>query len=145
MSSRRVFVDTGAWFALQVPDDRPHAEAAATLPTLVSRIRTLVTSNLVVGETYTLLRITRGYDAAKTFLDLVSSTRKLDVAFISRDLEKHAYRLLDRYAEHPVSYVDATSFALMKAHRIRHAFAFDTDFATAGFIRIPVDMEPDQL
>jgi predicted nucleic acid-binding protein len=41
--------------------------------------------------------------------------------------------------------VDATSFAFMRAERIRHAFAFDSHFATAGFLRVPVDVGVEQL
>ena len=43
------------------------------------------------------------------------------------------------YSDHPFSFVDGTSFALMRQQRIRFAFAFDTHFATAGFVRIPMD------
>jgi predicted nucleic acid-binding protein len=35
--------------------------------------------------------------------------------------------------------VDGTSFALMRRRKIRHAFAFDRHFASAGFIRVPLD------
>jgi hypothetical protein len=30
----------------------------------------------------------------------------------------------------------------MRQQRIRHAFAFDAHFATAGFLRIPMDVRP---
>jgi len=35
--------------------------------------------------------------------------------------------------------MDGTSFALMRQQRMQHAFAFDTHFVTAGFLRIPQD------
>jgi hypothetical protein len=34
---------------------------------------------------------------------------------------------------HRLSLVDATSFVLMRKHKLRVAFAFDTHFSTAGF------------
>lgn len=145
MSVSRVFVDTGAWFALQVTDDRHHEAAASALPILLSTARMLLTSNLVVGETYTLLRITKGYGTAKEFLHRTATSDKLEVAFIDRAIEERAYRLLNRFAEHPFSYVDATSFAIMKGRRVRHAFAFDRHFSTAGFVRVPIDLPPEQL
>ena len=55
MNLGRVFVDTGAWFALQVTDDAEHEGARESLPMLLDRSRSLVTSSAVVGETYTLL------------------------------------------------------------------------------------------
>jgi predicted nucleic acid-binding protein len=51
-----VFVDTGAWYAVQVADDEWHRDAGETLHGIVAGPHVLVTSNRVVGETYTLLR-----------------------------------------------------------------------------------------
>jgi uncharacterized protein len=46
----------------------------------------------------------------------------------------------DRFKDHPLSFVDATSFAVMRQQRIQHAFAFDAHFVAAGFLRIPQDV-----
>jgi predicted nucleic acid-binding protein len=135
----RVFVDTGAWFAIQATDDAHYDTARKALPQIVSK--SLVTSNLIIGETYTLLRLSKGYREAKRFLDKAAQSQKLERLFITENLERQAYEILHRYADHPFSFVDSTSFALMRQQRIRHAFAFDSHFATAGFIRIPVDFQ----
>ena len=34
------------------------------------------------------------------------------------------------------SYVDATSFRVMRDRRLREALAFDQDFAAAGFVEV---------
>ena len=140
MTLGRVFVDTGGWIALQVSDDEHHPAATDAAPHLMAACKGLVTSNLVVGETYTLLRMVKGYPAAKRFLEKLAQSARLERAFITEGLERQAYQILHRYAEHPFSYVDATSFALMRHEGIRYAFAFDADFATAGFVRIPADL-----
>jgi predicted nucleic acid-binding protein len=137
----RVFVDTGAWFALQVTDDEHHDAAREAFPQIVEASKSLVASNLIIGETYTLLRLTKGYQEAKRFLDKLAQSEKLERLFITESLERQAYEILHRYADHPFSFVDCTSFALMRQQRIRYAFAFDSRFATAGFIRIPVDFQ----
>jgi predicted nucleic acid-binding protein len=135
-----VFVDTGAWFATQAMDDAHYAEACETLPTILEAARTLVTSNLVIGETYTLMRLTKGYKEAKRFLDTLTQSQKLEHLFCTEQVEQEAYEILHQYADHAFSYVDATSFAVMRRRRIKHAFAFDVHFRTAGFVRIPVDL-----
>lgn len=140
MNFGRVFVDTGAWFAIQATDDTHHEAARRTLPAIVQASQSLVTSNLIVGETYTLLRLSKGYREAKRFLDTLSQSTRLERVFITESLEQQAYEILHRYSDHPFSFVDATSFALMRQQRIRHAFAFDSHFATAGFLRIPGDV-----
>jgi predicted nucleic acid-binding protein len=145
MRARRVFVDSGAWYAIQVADDEWHAEAAETLHDLLAGPHSLVTTNHVVGETYTLLRITCGHAVAIRFLDRLEETRRLETIFVPEEWEKRAYTILRQYADQDFSFVDATSFAVMRAARIRHAFAFDQHFATAGFARIPHDLPVMQL
>ena len=145
MTPRRIFVDSGAWFATQVADDAHHEEAATALKGLIALPIVLVTTNHVVGETYTLLRVTRGYDACQRFLESLDQTRRLERIFLSQDVERRAFAILDRYRDHDFSFVDATSFAFMRAERIRHAFAFDSHFAAAGFMRVPADVGIGQL
>jgi predicted nucleic acid-binding protein len=145
MTPRRVFVDSGAWFAAQAADDAHHEEAARALRGLLALPVVLVTTNHVVGETYTLLRVTRGYDACRRFLELLDQTRRLERIFVTQDLERRAFAILDRYRDHDFSFVDATSFAFMRAERIRHAFAFGSHFAAAGFARVPGDIGIAQL
>lgn len=139
-----VFIDTGAWFAVQVANDAHHGMASDTFGHLLGGGRALVTSNLVIGETYTLLRVSKGYRAAKRFLDLLAQSRRVDRLFITEPLERQAYEILDRFADHPFSFVDATTFAVMRQQRIQHAFAFDAHFVTAGFLRIPQDVRPSE-
>jgi len=65
--------------------------------------------------------------------------------FVEEDVERRAFVLIERYRDHDFSFVDGTSFTVMRAQRIRHAFAFDAHFATAGFLRVPLDLGLDQL
>jgi len=45
-------------------------------------------------------------------------------------------RWLRERDEREYSFVDATSFTVMRSLRIREAFAFDGDFAAAGFTEL---------
>jgi uncharacterized protein len=141
MTLGRVFVDTGAWFALQVEDDAHHAAARRTFPVLMAVCRSLVTSNLVIGETYTLLRMTAEHAEAQRFIEKIKQSAKLERVFVTESGEQQAYQLLQRYADQPFSFVDATSFVIMRQQRIRYAFAFDRHFVTAGFLRIPGEVQ----
>jgi uncharacterized protein len=58
------------------------------------------------------------------------------VLFVSEELERQALRWLRRRDEQPYSFVDATSFALMKKLRIREALAFDAHFTAARFVEL---------
>lgn len=96
----------------------------------------LVTSNHVRGETWTLLLRRLWHEAAVRFLDRVESSEALKVEFVSERLEAEAIAWLRRHDERSYSFVDATSFALMRSLRIREALAFDDDFEAAGFVTL---------
>ncbi len=49
-----------------------------------------------------------------------------------------AYRFRADDDERTYSFVDATSFAVMRRNRIRDALAFDGDFSAAGFVEFRV-------
>jgi predicted nucleic acid-binding protein len=124
------FVDSSFWIAVYYPRDRWHSEAVALLE---RHPRDLVTSNHVRGETWTFLRRRLGHSLGTHFLDRLDSTGTTRVVFVERELEREALDWLRRHDERPYSFVDATSFALMRSLGITQALAFDGDFAAAGF------------
>jgi predicted nucleic acid-binding protein len=67
---------------------------------------------------------------------MVERTPRLEVVFTGEGLERESLNWLRRHHERPYSFVDATSFALMRTLGIREALAFDGDFAAAGFIEL---------
>jgi predicted nucleic acid-binding protein len=124
------FVDTSFWVALLVPRDSHHEEAKALWR---SGRDTLLTTSHVVGETWTFLRRRAGHSAAVSFLDATSRSERLVVVHVDQEIEQAAFEWLRRHDERQYSFVDATSFEVMRRRRIGKAFAFDGDFAAAGF------------
>lgn len=55
---------------------------------------------------------------------------------VGEELEAEALRWLRRHDEREYSFVDATSFAVMRARKIRDALTFDGDFKAAGFVEL---------
>ncbi len=52
------------------------------------------------------------------------------------EIEDDAWRWLRRHSEREYSFVDASSFVLMRRRRIHEALAFDGDFTAAGFLEV---------
>lgn len=126
-----IFVDTSFWVALRNRSDSSHDLAQSLLARHASE--PLLTSNHVRGETWTLLRRRAGHRSAVDFLDSIDRSPRVRVVFVSEEVETAAVRWLRRHDEREYSFVDATSFALMRSLRIRDALAFDGDFSAAGF------------
>ena len=129
-----IFVDTSFWIGAVAARDAHHAEADGLLQRYGEQ--QLVTSNHVRGETWTFLRRRYGHRLGVAFLDRLERSPRLRVLFVSEELEAEALRWLRRRADRDYSFVDATSFALMRSLRIREALSFDGDFAAAGFTEL---------
>ena len=129
-----IFVDSSFWIGLTDELDERHAMASDLLR--LNDGDALVTSNHVLGETWTFLRRRHRHSVAMRFLESAQSGERLEIAFTSRELEADAWAWLRRHDEREYSFVDATSFALMRKLRIREALAFDGDFAAAGFVEL---------
>ncbi len=128
------FVDTSFWFSLQDRLDRHHGEAAALAAG--QHPERLLTSNHVVGETWTIIRRRLGHAAAVGFLDRLRALPNLEIAHVDEALEAEAWGWLRRHDEREYSFVDATSFVMTRRRRVREALAFDGDFAAAGFVEL---------
>lgn len=129
-----IFVDTSFWVALRNRRDSHHEEANELLDELGRS--PILTTNHVVGETWTFLRRRAGHAAGAAFLDVVEQADRLVVEHVSETLEGRALRWLQRHDEREYSFVDATSFQVMTASRIDSALAFDGDFTAAGFLEM---------
>ena len=137
MTKNKIFVDTGAWFAIADKSDQYHNQAVGVYPRLFKDNDYLTTTNLVIAETYILIRRTMGHKPAVTFLRNIGASPRVAKIYSDQTLEQDAQNILGKYQDQDFSYADAVSFATMKHHGIDRAFSFDQHFITAGFAIIP--------
>lgn len=126
------FVDTSFWVALQFGRDSHHEQARA----LWDVPEALLSSNHVLGETWTFLRRRLGHESAVDFLERAARSGRLAIHHVGEATEQDAWRWLHRHDERAYSFVDATSFASMRRLRLTEALAFDGDFSAAGFVEV---------
>jgi predicted nucleic acid-binding protein len=127
------FVDTSFWIALLSDEDRHYAAAQK----LIDRAPgPLLTSNHVVGETWTWIGRRFGHERAVACIRAVRAVPTLTILHVEPEIEEDAWRWLARRDEREYSFVDATSFAVMRRRRMREALAFDGDFSAAGFVEL---------
>lgn len=127
------FADTSYWVAFHRRRETHH-EAARAL--WLADPGPVVTSELVLGETWTFLRRRESHSAAVRFLDLLHASPRVSVLASDTDTVERAWQWLRRHDEREYSFVDATSFALMRSNKIQEALAFDHDFTAAGFVEL---------
>lgn len=136
---RIIFVDTSVHYALVDKNDPAHRLAREFLEHQSKNEIALVTSNFIVSETYTLITGRLGRRIAIGYIEAIKKDELkglYSIERISMEDEKNAWNILITQ-EQRYSYVDATSFALMKRLGLSTAFAFDKHFKVYGFSVIP--------
>lgn len=132
-----IFIDTSAWIALVDKDDSHHKEAALSYPPLLKNCRNLITSNLVIAETYIIILNELGHKLAIDFLEKLKASPRILKVYSNEDTEEEGELILAKYGDQNFSYTDAVSFVIMKRQRIKKAFCFDKHFLIAGFVSVP--------
>lgn len=127
------FADTSFWVALLRQRDAHHRTARRLLDGGLGRV---LTTNHVLGETWTFLRRRGGHGTATGFLAMAEHNDALTVTHVTESVEEDAWSWLRAHGEREYSFVDATSFAVMRRRRLSEALAFDGDFAAAGFTEV---------
>lgn len=132
-----IFVDSSAWIALADGDDLHHKEAALNYPFIFKKHKTLITSNLVIAETYIVLLRELGHKAPIQFLEGIKASPRILKIYSNENYETEAEGILAKYRDQDFSYTDAVSFVIMKRQKMSKAFCFDKHFVAAGFTNIP--------
>ena len=128
-----IFVDTSAFLARYLSRDQRHKDAVQGWKALAQRSWKCYTSNFVLDETFTLLARRSSYSFAADRARSLYASASLEIVRPSNEDELEALALFEKFADQDVSFTDCVSFALMKRHGVRRAFAFDRHFRDAGF------------
>lgn len=133
MISNQIFVDSSWFKALADPSDDFSESAAEQYETFKKNNALLVTTNYILDESFTLIRVKVDLQSALDFRQMLASfgpSLKL-VRVTPRDEERAWEWFPKNWGK--LSFTDCTSFAVMKRLNLEEAATFDNHFAKAGF------------
>ena len=132
MATTAVFVDTGAFFALEYARDQHHQAAQAIFARIRQRPCPLITTALVLSESVNLLH--RRVDAAHAvaFGERVLNSRHIEITPVDEGLVARAWDEFRRHAAAGVSLVDCVSRVVIRDRNIVRVFAFDQHLQTGS-------------
>ena len=133
MARPTVFVDTGALFARYRRSDEHHQRAIEGWSLIEQGEAACITTSLVLAEAASLLIRWSGAALAAPRIRTWFESDVLEIVRDDEELELQALSLLEKFADQNPSFIDCTSFALMKRRRLSRAFTFDKHFAITGF------------
>ena len=128
----KVFIDTGAICAAVIPGDAHNRTAKNMFLSLQESNAGLFTSDYVLAELYTLLRVRSSHRTAVAYMDSFENTG-ISMLFAHEIIGKEAKNIFRKYDLPRLSFTDCTSFALINTHRIDHVFSFDEHFRIFRF------------
>src|SRR3990170_3404886 len=119
---KRIFIDTGAWYAVVDKKDPDHKQA-----------ETFLKNNFIFDETVTLLRSRLGWSTAKDFGQNLKLSSFASIVVVKDEDEERAWQIFLKYKDQDFSFTDCTSFAIMERLKLDTAFSFDSHFEAMKF------------
>lgn len=140
---RPLFIDTSGFFARVVEDDANHEQATAVFEMIATDkvYGPVFTSRYVLAELATLLLYRSSHRDAATALAEIRDSETITLLPVDSTTFTQTCKQFKRYDDQGISFIDHLSGILATTHDIQHVFAFDSDFATLGFTRVPIDTE----
>lgn len=134
---RAVFVDTGGWMACADRADPAHGSCSKARDAVLEAGHTLVTSDFVVDETLTLIRVRLGLGAADAWWLQIDGSARLRWERVDSDRFERARRLFFHYRDKDLSFTDCTSMAIMRELKLTTVLTTDRHFHQVGFSTLP--------
>jgi len=99
----KVFVDTSAFCALTIPKDQHNSLAKSLYKRILKDRATFFTSNYVLDEVYTLLKMRSSHSTAVKFMDQMEKSN-ITIRRVSEDIEKSSRVICKRFSGQKVEF-----------------------------------------
>jgi predicted nucleic acid-binding protein len=134
---KRLFADTAGWVACADESDPAHKAAVQARDRWLADGGALVTTDYVIDETLTLLRIRLGMGAAETWWRQIEGSGRLTWEWVGVERAERARAIFFQFRDKDFSFTDCTSFVVMKELKIRQALTTDKHFGQMGYEMLP--------
>lgn len=132
--SEAVFLDSGIFIALMVRNDQWHAQARSLFSGARPRWSTSI---LVISETYSWFLHRMGEEGARKLRLTVEQLEGLRIFEATRNHLRDVTKTLDRFRGANLTFVDASSLALIERHKIRRVWSTDHHLGLSGAEVLP--------
>jgi uncharacterized protein len=132
-----LFVDTAGWMACVDAGNPSHGPACEARDTALEAGALMVTTDYVMDETLTLIRIRLGLPAAKAWWEQVEGSSRVRWEWVGMERAEKARKAFFRFRDKSYSFTDCTSFVVMQELRLKEALTTDRHFRQMGFRVLP--------
>lgn len=134
---KKIFFDTWAWVAIAHEDDDRHKKVIAFYKSFLVDKGLPVTTDYILAETITLLRARTNPEDVAVFINALLVAAKEGRIMLERIDEQRwsrAWEMSKKYHDKPsISFVDFSSFVVMKELGVLNVLTSDRHFEEVGF------------
>jgi hypothetical protein len=134
---KALFVDTAGWMACADAADPAHRRARAARDAALEAGHMLVTTDYVVDETLTLIRMRLGIAAAEAWWAQVDGSSRVRHETIDALRAEKARAVFFRHRDKDYSFTDCTSLVVMRELKLKEALTTDRHFRQMGVHVLP--------
>lgn len=121
----KIFVDSNFFIALFNLEDGLYHKASFLSERLGQEQRQLVLSNFIFAEIVTILSMRRGVDAAHKAGEYILQNPAIEILYIDYELQRQAWEIFKELKMKNLSFVDASTIAVMQAESLLELLTFD--------------------
>jgi len=125
MNERYVLIDSNVFIALVAEEDALHKGAISSWENLKLSSSLLITSNVVISETITVLSLRTGKLDALRFINMIYNSQITTVLRSNEEDELLAVAIFKKAESKNISFADCLTLALMKVHQVSTLLTFD--------------------
>ena len=140
--SSEVFIDTSGFFALLSTADPAHAQAREQMARLAQARRRAVTTDHVLDEIFTLLKVRGLAHRCPAFQQMPDTSRSLRVSWTEPAVFTAATEFFLTRLDQGFSLTDCVSFTTMERAGLQEALTTDHHFQIAGFVPLLLQRRP---
>ena len=141
MEVQKIFVDASFWIAILLTNEPNHEKLASLFKKLRAEGHSMFISNDVIDEVVTRMVYKNQFKGMEKFIGIVQQGIEelaLVQLWVDGVVQEEAFRLVEKFYEHRMSLIDATSIVLMKRFKIDSILTLDEDFRKVGMKVLPV-------
>jgi len=130
-----VYIDTSAFFAILDSGDEFHKESKNAFLKLIGSKEIFHSSNYIIIETIVLIQNRLGLDALRAFQDDIIPI--INIHWVDERIHNIAISSLLIACRKNISFIDYTSFEMVRNLGLKKVFTFDKHFKEQGFEVLP--------
>lgn len=135
--SRYIFVNTSAWLALYNHNDPRHDAATTLWNDLRNQPVRFVTTDYVMEQVYTALKVFGSLHAAQAFHQLVTGSNLVRLFMADSVIFDRAWKVFVDDEQPRWTFTDCVNYSVIQYLGLTEVFTFDPSFSAPGLTVLP--------